>query len=217
MSQTPTMYEHLFWDMGGTLVDTYPQLDESFVRVVREHGREVAPLEVARLTRRSTAEAIADLSSRFGIDASAFEQAHDELKARWEREPAPVMPGARELLADVRAAGGLNLLVTHRDRASAQSLLDGLGLVVDDLISTADGFDRKPAPDMYLELLRRHGLDPDECLAVGDRPIDALAAHAAGIRAATLESPDAPVDDEGDFEIAALDQLRPLLGLPEPA
>lgn len=207
------MYRHLFWDMGGTLVDTYPQLDAAFVAVVARHGHEVAPVEVARLTRRSTAEAIAALSSRFGIEPAEFEQANSELKALWETTPAPAMPGAPELLDDVRAAGGLNLVVTHRDRGSAQSLLEGLGLHVDDLVSTADGYPRKPAPEMYLTLLQRHGLDASECLAVGDRPIDAEAAHAAGIRAVTIESPEAPVDDDAEFEVATLDELRPLLGL----
>ncbi|MDU1418455.1 MAG: HAD hydrolase-like protein [Cutibacterium avidum] len=47
---------------------------------------------------------------------------------------------------------GLNLVVTHRDRAS------------------------------------RHGLDPSEVIAVGDRPIDIDAARAAGIEGLLLSS-----------------------------
>lgn len=207
------MFRHLFWDMGGTLVDTYPQLDAAFVEVVERNGFSVPLLDVARLTRRSTGEAIRTLSARFGVAASEFERANADLKALWETEPAPAMPGARRLLDDVRAAGGLNLVITHRDRASAEALLSGLGLVVDDMISTEDGYPRKPSGAMYRALLERHGLDPDTCLGVGDRPIDVQAAHAAGIRAATLESPEAPVDDDGDYEVTTLDDLRPLLSL----
>ena len=142
-----------------------------------------------------------------------FEAAEESLKARWRSDPAPAMPGAHRLLHDVRAAGGLNLVVTHRDRGSAQSLLDGLGLEADDLISTADGYPRKPDPAMYVAMLERHGLDPADCLAVGDRPIDADAAAASGLATATLESPEAPVDDRADHSVASLDELRPLLGL----
>ena len=83
----------------------------------------------------------------------------------------------------------------------------------DDLISTADGYLRKPDPAMYVAMLERHGLDPADCLAVGDRPIDAEAAAAAGLATATLESPEAPVDDRADHSVASLDELRPLLGL----
>ncbi|MGO4956708.1 HAD-IA family hydrolase [Luteococcus sp. Sow4_B9] len=207
------MFRHLFWDMGGTLVDTYPQLDATFADVVRRHGHDVEIPDVARLTRRSTGEAIATLSTRFGIEPTEFEQANAELKALWKKEPAPPVPGARDLLRDVAAAGGMNLVVTHRERGSAMGLLDGLGLTVDDLISTADGHPRKPDPQMYRVMLERHGLDPAECLGVGDRPIDATAAHAAGINAAVLESPEAPVDDDAEYSVAHLDELRPLLGL----
>lgn len=207
------MHRHVFWDLGGTLVDTYPALDATFAAVVVAHGMTVDLGEVARLTRVSTGRAIEELSRRFAIDAGEFEAANDALKERWERNPPPSVDGARELLRDVSTAGGLNLVVTHRDRASATALLDGLGLLVDDLISTADGFPRKPDPAMYVEMLRRHGLVASDCLAVGDRPIDAEAAQAAGITAATLESPDAPVDDPAEHSVATLDGLRKLLDL----
>ncbi len=207
------MYRHVFWDMGGTLVDTYPALDSALAAVVRAHGGAVDVAEVSRLTRVSTGHAVSTLAARFGVSEAEFEAAEDALKARWRVDPPPAMPGAHRLLHDVRAAGGLNLVVTHRDRASAQSLLDGLGLEADDLISTADGYLRKPDPAMYVAMLERHGLDPADCLAVGDRPIDAEAAAAAGLATATLESPEAPVDDRADHSVASLDELRPLLGL----
>ncbi|MBB1483249.1 HAD-IA family hydrolase [Tessaracoccus sp. MC1865] len=207
------MYRHVFWDLGGTLVDTYPALDAALADVVRSHGLELLDSEVAMLTRRSTGEAIAALSGRFDLPESEFEDAEAALKTRWRSAPPPAMPGARELLRDVSAAGGLNLVVTHRDRSSAQTLLDGLGLVVDDLISTSDGHPRKPDPQLYLMLMERHGLDPADCLSVGDRPIDAEAAMAAGMTAATVESAAAPVDDAAEHSVAHLDDLRPLLGL----
>ena len=121
------------------------------------------------------------------------------------------MPGAHEVMEAVRSAGGLNLVVTHRDRASASSLVDSLGLRIDDLISTEDGFARKPDPAMYLELLRRHDLDPGDCLGVGDRGIDAQAARAAGIPSASLM----PDDPDADHHISELPDLFSVLGLPK--
>lgn len=211
------MFRHVFWDLGGTLVDTYPALDHALAEVVRAHGGAIDDGEVARLTRRSTGEAIEALATRFGIAPEEFRAANAALKRHWESYPAPAMPGARDLLRSIRAAGGLNLVVTHRDRGSATSLLRGLGLVIDDLVSVSDGYPRKPDPTMYLVLLERHGLDPATCLSVGDRPIDAEAAHAAGISAATLESAEAPVDDAAEYSVSRLDDLRPLLGLAGPA
>jgi len=201
------------WDLGGTLVDTYPALDRAFAAVVAAHGETVDEAEVARLTRRSTSEAVTALAGRFGIPAAEFEAANAALKRRWERYPAPAMPGARSLLDDLRAVGTLNLVVTHRDRASATSLLSGLGLGVDDLISASDGFPRKPDPSMHLALLERHRLPAKSCLSVGDRPIDALAARRAGMPSAILASAEAPVEDKADYSVSSLDDLRPILGL----
>ena len=207
------MYRHVFWDLGGTLVDTYPQLDEALAGVVRAHGRQVATTHVAIWTRRSTGAAIAELSRAYGIPVAEFEAAEAELKGLWHQHPAPAMPGARQLMDDIAMAGGLNLVVTHRDRGSAMALVGGLDLPVDDLISTGDGYPRKPDPAMYLAMLTAHDLDAVECLAVGDRPIDAEAAHAAGLEAAMLESAAAPVDDDAEYSIEKLDELRDLLGL----
>lgn len=205
------MVKHLFWDMGGTLVDTYPQLDAALAQVVTAHGRHVTLDEVAALTRRSTGDAISALATRFDIDEDEFEAANNALKKHWLTDPAPVMPGAHEVMDAVRSAGGLNLVVTHRDRASATNLVESLGLRIDDLISTEDGFARKPDPAMYLELLRRHDLDPGDCLGVGDRGIDAQAARAAGIPSASLM----PDDPDADHQVGELNDLFSVLGLPQ--
>lgn len=207
------MYRHVFWDLGGTLVDTYPALDAALAAVARGNGHELAASEVAVLTRRSTAHAMATLSGRFGIPVAEFAAANDALKQHWVGSPPPARVGARQLLREISAAGGLNLVVTHRDRTSAEALLAGLGLEVDDLVSTSDGHQRKPDPEMYRILLERHGLDPAECLGVGDRPIDAEAAMAAGITAASIETPEATVDDPAEHSVETLNDLRGLLHL----
>lgn len=183
------MYRHLFWDLGGTLIDTYPELDTTLAEVVRGHGKQVDVEHVAQLTRQSTSHAITELAEEFDIDDSAFRAANDTLKQRWRLHPAPVMPGAVELMDKARAAGGLNVVVTHRDRSSADALVRALGLRIDDMVSTSDGFPRKPAPDMYVSTFERRGLDVAECLAIGDRPLDAQAADAAGMASVLLASP----------------------------
>lgn len=203
-----TGYRHVFWDMGGTIVDTYPALDAVLADVVRRAGHPIDDHDVALLTRVSTGTAIETLSERFGIPQAEFRTAEMALKERWRSAPPPAMPGLPEAMA---AVPGLNLVVTHRDRASAVSLLDGLGITVDDLISTSDGFPRKPDPAMYAELLARHGIDASECIAVGDRSIDAESAAAAGITTVMLATPGVPTRVTGDHCIEHLTELVPLI------
>lgn len=197
-------FRHVFWDMGGTIVNTYPGLDAILAGVVRATGQRVHPSDVAAATRVSTGHAIRTLSERFGIPEAEFTQAEKELKQRWRTSPPPAMPGVHDVMEQVP---GLNLVVTHRDRPSATSLLEGLGITVDDVICTDDGFPRKPDPAMYTELVRRHGLDVAECVGIGDRPIDAESAAAAGMATVMLTTPGVDVPLAGDHQIDELPEL----------
>lgn len=203
----------VIWDLGGTLLDTYPVVDRALAGAV--HGEaEPSPAgldEVARLTRVSSGHAIETLARRHGVPEADLRAAYESTKATWLVSPPPVMDGAREAMAAVHAGGGLNLVATHRPRDSATSLLAEVGLEVDDLVCASDGFARKPDPAMAIELLRRHVLDPAEVIAVGDRPADVAAAQAAGIRGVLLETPGIPLDAPGAERIRSLRELMGLL------
>jgi HAD superfamily hydrolase (TIGR01509 family) len=205
----------VIWDLGGTLLDTYPDVDRmlswaAFGTVTRE-----TLIEVATLTRVSSSHAITELSRRHDVPEQELRDAYDALENHWRRDPAPLMEGAREVIEAVHAGGGLNLVATHRDRGSATVLLDALALElgdeVDDLVCAPDGHPRKPDPRMNLLLLERHGLAPGDCVAVGDRTADVRAAAAAGIEAALLATPGIPLDAAGATRIGDLRELLPLL------
>ena len=80
------------------------------------------------------------------------------------------------------------------------------------MVCAPDGFPRKPDPTMVQLLLQRHGLDVDDCIFVGDRLIDAEAAHAAGMASALL-SEDAPDGGTTWYQLRMLDDLHHLLHL----
>ena len=180
---------HIIWDMGGTLIDTYPEVVRALSRAAYGDTAPSHLREIGALTQYSIAHAIESLSVSREVPRADLERAYEELKTRWRTRPAPVMDGARELIARVWEKGGLNLVATHRDRASATMLVTVLGLDLDDMVCAPDGPARKPSPEMNLLLARRHDLDPAQVLCVGDRPIDAVAAANAGMSAALLVSP----------------------------
>lgn len=206
-------YRHVVWDMGGTLIDTYPAIDALFAHEVTKAGGTITPNEVARLTRIATSHAMTQLSARYGVTVQGLTQAYDRLKAEWRTTPPPVMPGAREVIAAVRQGGGRNVIVTHRDRSSASDLLQATGLQVDDLICAPDGYRRKPDPQMYLLALRRHQLDPGQVLAIGDREIDAAGAQAAGMTTVWLRTPSVvtPTATVTDMQVSSLKEVLPLV------
>lgn len=204
-------WRHLLWDLGGTMIDTYPSVDATLAGVCAAHGSPVEVAEVSRLTRGSIGGAIEELGGRLSISAAAFAEAYAALKQSWRKYPPPVMPGARALIARVRELGGLNLVVTHRDRGSATTLLQAHDLLVDDLLCAPDGYPRKPDPAMYRTMLRRHGVTVDDCLAVGDRAIDAQAADAIGMAWARLAVAGSSGTMAGGLQVTDLHHLLPRL------
>ena len=206
---------HIIWDMGGTLIDTYPEVVRALSRAAYGDTAPSHLREIGALTQYSIAHAIESLSVSREVPRTDLERAYEELKTRWRTRPAPVMDGARELIARVWEKGGLNLVATHRDRASATDLLRALDLTVDDMVCAPDGIARKPSPAMNLLLAERHGLDPAEVLCVGDRPIDVMAARAAGMAASLLVRPGTsvtlPDDAPGALVVASLRDLLALL------
>lgn len=201
----------IIWDLGGTLFDTYPDVDRALALAAFGDVSRIG--EVAALTRVSSGHAISELARRTGTPEARLRAAYDGVKDHWKEAPAPVMPGAEEVMAAVRAGGGLNLVATHRDRASAELLLQATGLAVDDMVCAPDGYARKPSPQMVQTLLARHGLTAGEVLTVGDRPADVQAGMAAGVTGVLLVTPGIPLAAGDVRRIGDLRELMPLLSL----
>ena len=107
-----------------------------------------------------------------------------ELSARYRehylaRDPdIPLFAGARELLAELDAAGFLLGVATGKSRTGLDRALaqQGLGIMFVATRCADEGFS-KPNPDMLLHLMERVGAEPGETLMIGDTTHD-LAARA---------------------------------------
>jgi HAD superfamily hydrolase (TIGR01509 family) len=94
------------------------------------------------------------------------------------------MPGAEQLIAELRRRSVPRGLVTSADRVYADPALDIVRLAgAFDVEVTGDMAPRpKPAPDLYLLLAEKLGIAPICCVALEDSPSGVAAAKAAGSR-----------------------------------
>jgi beta-phosphoglucomutase len=85
-----------------------------------------------------------------------------------EISPRDLLPGAKELLEEVRAAGLKNALGSASKNAT--EVLDRLGIrSLFDAISDGHSVERqKPAPDLFLHAANQLNLPPAECVVVED-------------------------------------------------
>ncbi len=92
------------------------------------------------------------------------------------------MPGALELLARARDDGLTLGLASNSPRAFVEGVVAEAAIAgyFDAILSAQDVEHPKPAPDLYLMLAARLGVDPRDCIALEDSPTGVAAARAAG-------------------------------------
>jgi beta-phosphoglucomutase len=99
-----------------------------------------------------------------------------------EITPRDLLPGSRELLEEIRAAGLKSALGLASKNAG--EVLDRLG-IRDLLDAVSDGYSvqrQKPAPDLFLHAAEQIALPPAACVVVEDATAGVEAALAGGFR-----------------------------------
>ena len=103
-----------------------------------------------------------------------------------EISPRDLLPGAKELLEEIRAAGLKNALGSASKNAG--EVIERLGIrSLFDTISDGHSVERqKPAPDLFLHAAQQLNLAPAECVVVEDAAAGIEAAMAGGFRSVGL-------------------------------
>jgi HAD superfamily hydrolase (TIGR01509 family) len=175
----------VLWDMDGTLVDSEPFWIDAELALARRHGGTWSAEDGLLLVGSDLLEAGAVMRDRMGIalrPAQIVEELLDDVTARMRRE-VPWRPGARELLADLGAAGVPCALVTMSWRRFVAPVLAALPAGTFAAVVTGDAVARpKPHPDPYLAAAAALGVRPEDCVAIEDSDRGATSAERAGCR-----------------------------------
>jgi len=104
----------------------------------------------------------------------------------------------------------MQFIVTHRDQ-SIYDLANSLGIehYFKEIISVADGFKRKPDPDMLNYLIEKYGLKKEDLWVVGDRQIDVEFGKSVGANTILLN--DTEVDFDYDYRVSDLLEIEKII------
>jgi phosphonatase-like hydrolase len=176
-------------DMAGTTVRDDGAVEAAFTSALAAVGvtpgsrfYEEAEVVVHQTMGWSKADVFASLldADEAREATAAFAQAYEAIVASGDvRE----IPGARQALRDLRAAGVKVCLTTGFAPSTRDALLEALHWQseIDLALSPADVGRGRPAPDMILGAMARLGVDDPRAVAVvGDTSSDLEAGHAAG-------------------------------------
>jgi HAD superfamily hydrolase (TIGR01509 family) len=172
--------------MDGTLVDTEPYWIECEFELAAAHGGTWSLEHAHTLVGNDLLTSARYLRRHAGIDlppAQIVELMLDGVIDRIRRR-VPWRPGARQLLADLRALDIPCALVTMSYRRLAACVIDALPAGSFSAFVPGDDVTYgKPHPEPYLTAAARLGVDPAHCLAIEDSLTGLTSAVAAGVPA----------------------------------
>lgn len=192
----------VLFDMDGTLIDSTPVVERSWVTWALERG--IDPQRLADQHGVPAAQIIRGLVSEPEIESALARLNALELG---DVEGITMLPGGAESIAAVPERR--RAIVTSCTATLATARIAASGLRAPSVVVTADDVPiGKPDPAPYLLGARRLGVHPADCLVVEDAPSGLASARAAG--AATLAvTTTSPADRlDADVVVGTLADVR---------
>ena len=174
----------LIFDLDGTLVDTVYAHVFAWQRALAEVEMPIDGWRIHRRIGMSGGLFARAVGRELGRpltpeEVEAIQKRHGELFREVLPERRP-LPGAVELLAELRRTGVPHGIATSGRRPEIDASLEALGVGQDTVVIERGNVERaKPEPDLFLACAAQLGVPPEECYVVGDAVWDLLAARRA--------------------------------------
>jgi len=202
------------FDLDGVIVDSEQVWDEVRVELVHAAGLPFPPEATRAMMGMSSPEWSRYLVEQLGVPGTP-EQANAAVVERMlERyaEGPPFIPGAVDAVRRIGERWPIGV-ASSSNRELIDVVLEAAGLasLVRVAVSSEEVARGKPAPDVYLEAVRRLGVDPRRAAAVEDSHNGIRSANSAGLRVVAVPNLHFPPDSESlalaDVVLASIDEL----------
>ena len=176
------MTRAFIWDLDGTLLDSYEAIldgiTETYAYYSLDFDREAVH---AFILQQSVQSLLEDVAREHGLDAEEMNR-YRASSLREKNAQVHLMQGARDILAWAKEEGITQFVYTHKGK-NAYPILEDLGILsyFQEIVTTDNGFRRKPDPEGVDYLVDKYQLDRSETYYIGDRTLDVDLADNAGI------------------------------------
>ena len=187
------------WDLDGTLIDSYGVMIESLQETFQIKAK-------LHLNKKETEKSILNDSihgflirkcSEYGCSLEDVQKTFSALN-RAKSLRIPEVRNAKAILAYLHATGCEHYVYTHNSR-QAYEILKNLGMLAffREVVTSENGFPRKPSPEGIQYLLEKYRLNRRSTFYVGDRNIDMECAQNANIQGILYLPRDSVVERTG--------------------
>ena len=206
----------MVFDLDGLLLDSESAWDEGRRALVAEHGLPWPDGATRAMMGMSAPEWSAYVRDELGVplEPPAISDSVVAHVLRGYDQRLPLLPGAEAAVARIAARWPVAVASSSNreviDRVMAAS---GWGETFRVWVSSEEVPRGKPAPDVYLEALRRLGAEPGDAAGIEDSHNGILSARAAGLRVIAVPNREFPPGPEAlgaaDVVLESLDALVP--------
>jgi HAD superfamily hydrolase (TIGR01509 family) len=208
--------EAVVFDLDGVLVDSEEIWDEARRTLALERGLAWPESAQHEMMGMSSSEWSRYMRERIGLEESP-EEISAEVVRRLEqiyRRHLPLLEGAVEAVERMSERFRLGL-ASSSNRPIIELVLELAGIAehFEVTVSSEEVGRGKPAPDVYLEALRRLAVMPNRAAAIEDSTNGILSAGAAGMLVVAIPNPVFPPRPDAlaaaDIVLASLNELTP--------
>ncbi|MGQ9615011.1 MAG: HAD family hydrolase [Spirochaetota bacterium] len=216
----------VMFDLDGLLADTEDFHVIAYDAVAKSLGIKLPRDYIISFIGAPTVVNLKRLMMDYGIPESRFEEL---LKVRYDRYseiirtiPLAPMDGALECIVTMRNRGFKTALVTSSLREHSIGVLENISKHSSPGVDIKNLFDimvfgdeikeLKPAPDIYLEAVKRLKTRPERCIALEDSEAGVASAKAAGLIVIAVPCPHTKEQkfDRADFVVSSLNEVLKL-------
>ena len=207
-------FKGIIFDIDGTLTSTNELIFASFNHITEKYlGRKYSSDEIISLFGPTEDQILHEMCGE------NFEQARKEYYDFYStnHHMADLYPGIVEILVQLKEKNILLSIYTGKGRKAAIITLKKLEIHnYFDLIITGDDVKvHKPSAEGINIFLDQFSLSKDEVLMIGDSPADVKAAHAAGVKVASVlwdsYSKEKVLTLKSDFVFHSVEELKKFL------
>lgn len=180
----------VIFDKDGVLIDSEPGIVYAVQKTLGKYGvdeneyRLEDRIWTGGLSARKT---FTLLRKKFHIEVPVEElvKTYNDIHVPYlESNPPPLLPGVERLLQDLKDNNIKTAIGTGSTRFKTELTIKDSSIehLLDEIVTVDDVPLPKPAPDTFLEAARRLGVEPVECVVIGDSHNDRIGAKTGGMK-----------------------------------